>query len=269
MKLIDVVYLLHESDSDGPVKEFCKKYKYYIKNNFYNLVFLIKGNVDCSLILEIKYLLENLNYNLVYISNIGKDIYSYCNWAKLSKNNYCIFFNGHSYPLVDNWISLLSMNVNDTNIGIKGATGSLASHSSIFLINKNKINLTYYIKYLFLLCLFKKFPNYHIRTNAFCVKTSLINNWFYRILSLTKIGCYYVESGRFSLTNRALRKNLTAEIVDMSGVHYDESTASISECFFKGNQNRLIVADNQTDKYMFASTNEKKILNKIVWGDCE
>ena len=128
MKLIDIVYLLHESDKDAPVKEFCIKYKYYNTNSTFKLVFLIKGKVNYSLISEIKFLLSNINYDLIYISNIGKDIYSYCNWAKITNNNYCIFFNGHSYPLVENWISLLSINNRDMNIGIKGATGSLASH---------------------------------------------------------------------------------------------------------------------------------------------
>lgn len=109
-----------------------------------------------------------------------------------------------------------------------------------------------------------RYPNPHIRTNAFMIDRD-------RFLSLdfpsfkVKSDTYKFESGRRSLTKQILRQNSKPVVVDRSGKVYGIPEWKLSSTFRIDGQMNLIVADNRTTDYAQASLGRRQYLEKLTW----
>lgn len=112
---------------------------------------------------------------------------------------------------------------------------------------------------------FPEFPNPHIRTNAFMMN---------RMLFLDLCPCnmeskrktFEFESGMTSLTALLLHRGLRAVVVGDDGVGYEIEDWPKSKTFRLGQQENLLVADNQTRAFHAMTSHERDAHIEMTWG---
>jgi glycosyltransferase involved in cell wall biosynthesis len=113
---------------------------------------------------------------------------------------------------------------------------------------------------------FPPFPNPHIRSNGFMISRQ-------RLLGVesgrlrTKFDACAFESGIDSLTSQIRRKGLRAVVVGRSGQGYDVADWPRSGTFRLGNQENLILTDNQSRDFMEMAPGTRATHVRITWGD--
>jgi hypothetical protein len=119
-------------------------------------------------------------------------------------------------------------------------------------------------KYALYLFEYGRYPNPHIRTNAFMIERR-------RFLSLqvssfeTKSNVYKFESGRRSMTKQIIAQGLKPIVVDRGGNVYDISEWKTSSTFWVDQQTNLIIADNRTRDYAKGSHELRARLTDSAW----
>jgi len=113
---------------------------------------------------------------------------------------------------------------------------------------------------------FPRFPNPHIRSNCFIIERDTLLSAFPSI-EPTKKASYGFESGPNSLTARIRRSGRYTAVVGRNGVIYDQARWPRSKTFRLGNQNNMLVADNQTRTFDLLSKHERATYVMMTWGD--
>ncbi len=212
----------------------------------------------------------------LYFDN-GQDIEIYQKSAAAVNTKFVFIFNTFSEIGIKNWLKYYIDNFTD-QVGVISATSSYQSNYSTvfqthpfkwesakgFLYNYRKYKL--FIKALFYWrFLFKPYPNPHVRTTGFMVRREeflsinpgRINN---------KFKAYQFESGRKGMTNYYLKKGLKVLVMDKFGKTYGPDEFKNSDTFWIGEQENLLVSDNQTRIYRDADPAYRKLLTKLAWG---
>lgn len=112
---------------------------------------------------------------------------------------------------------------------------------------------------------FAPFPAYHVRTNAFMLDRSTFAALRLRPLA-RKMDAYLLESGRASFTSQVRNMGLRALVVARDGAFYDHPDWYAGETFWQGDQQGLLVADNQTRSYANGSYDRRRLLSAFAWG---
>jgi hypothetical protein len=112
---------------------------------------------------------------------------------------------------------------------------------------------------------FAPFPAYHVRTNAFMLERSTFAALRMRPLA-RKMDAYLLESGRQSFTSQVLNMGLRALVVARDGAFHDHPEWYAGETFWRGDQQGLLVADNQTRSYANGSYDRRRLLSAFAWG---
>jgi len=109
-----------------------------------------------------------------------------------------------------------------------------------------------------------RFPNPHIRTNAF-----MIARMTFLSLKLpafaSKQDVYRFESGRKSLTRQILASGLRPVVVGRDGTMYEISEWRSSSTFWTNEQDNLIIADNRTADYAQGEQSFRAQLENAAW----
>lgn len=113
---------------------------------------------------------------------------------------------------------------------------------------------------------FPRFPNPHVRSNAFMMGRERLL-WWIDPLPVTKYDCAAMESGPDSLTRRLSRKNLAAVGVGCDGEQYPIERYPESGVFRIGEQTNLLVADNRTREFIAMSPKVRTLYKRMSWGD--
>ena len=207
----------------------------------------------------------------------GQDIEIYQRAAATLNTKFVFIFNTFSEIMAKNWLRYYIDNFTQ-QVGIISATASYqCNYSTVFqthpfkweagkgfLYNFKKYKL--FIKtFFYWRFLFKAFPNPHVRTTGFMVRreeflginTGKINN---------KFQAYQFESGRKGMTNYYLKKGLKVLVMDKYGKTYGPDEFKNSGTFWIGEQENLLVSDNQTRIYRDADIEYRKLLTKLAWG---
>jgi hypothetical protein len=112
---------------------------------------------------------------------------------------------------------------------------------------------------------FEPFPAYHVRTNGFMLRRERL-----QALALgavrDKRDAYLLENGRHSITRQLQRQGLRTLVVDCNGASYDHGEWQRSCTFWQRDQERLLVADNQTRAYAEADDDRRRLLAGFAWG---
>lgn len=207
----------------------------------------------------------------------GLDILIYKKAAKLLDYKYLLFLNSYSKILHPGWLKLYTSNW-DAQTGVIGATGSHAGYVRsiqrqwIFnLFNKTRFLKLYrdaiYLVKISLLYRneFGKFPNPHVRTNAFMVERERFINLQFGKLN-TKHDAYYFENGKNSMTNQLIQLGYICKVIDKIGKSWNIADCKESKTFWINEQEMLLISDNQTDSYQFADSKMRLKLRKDSWG---
>ena len=262
-----------------PFKSFLTSYNSYNAGISHQLIIIFK---DCKEKDITPYLALLTHYSIPFKSiyfNGGYDIDAYFFAANSFEADYLFFFNTNSVIQTNNWLlKMYKAIVGKPKIGICSATGSWMSYrSAVFTQNSWKYNseqslIINFRKYkllfkalLYYPFLFKAFPNPHIRTNAFMIKRELLLKVNFKPIK-TKMQAYLFESVRRSISNQIIDLGYEIRIVDKNGISIAVKEWSDTEIFWNKTQKDLMVSDNQTEKYIKATNDEKNLYTRLAWG---
>lgn len=112
---------------------------------------------------------------------------------------------------------------------------------------------------------FRSFPAPHLRTNGFMARRATLTGL--RIGDIrTKMDAYALESGRENLTHRVGRSGLRAIVVARDGSLHEHENWPRSHTFWQGDQEGLLIADNQTRMYANGGPERRRLLSVYAWG---
>jgi hypothetical protein len=112
---------------------------------------------------------------------------------------------------------------------------------------------------------FEPFPARHLRPNSFMITHAVLRRLHLFLVS-TKLDTYALESGHRSFTRQLQRIGLTSLVVDRSGAVYAPEQWPFSRTFLQGDQEGLLVADNQTLSYAHGDLARRRLLSAFAWG---
>ena len=113
---------------------------------------------------------------------------------------------------------------------------------------------------------YDEFPAPHLRTNAFMIRRDLMARLRVGKIRI-KNDAHRFESGKQSLTQQVLAMGLKVIVVGRDGQAYEKEEWPRSETFLRGNQENLLISDNQTRQYEEASPAMKVTWSRLGWGD--
>jgi hypothetical protein len=174
------------------------------------------------------------------------------------------FVNSYSVVRGDDWLAHLARALDEPDVGIVGATASWESQAEwrgggprawlYQLVVLRSARRDY-----------PRFPNPHIRTNGFMIERE-------RLLDLglggavDKRAAYLLESGWNGITRELRRRGLRALVVGLDGRTFDVEDWPESGTFRLGDQENLLIADNQTGAYQGARYRKRRRLTRASWG---
>ena len=297
MALIGVVYLYRFAEGELSARSFVASYRAHPAGVEHDLHVVLKGFPDPASCAAARALFGPLCANLIELDDSGYDIGSYLAAARQVANSRLVFLNTFSEILADDWLVHLDAALNRPDVGLVGATGSWQSLGSAY--TAALLRLAHWIRHpvryvgshrdarphssaaaamprrgfrdtalkirgLADLYEFGRYPNPHIRTNAFMIDRdcflSLRSKRFRR-----KADVYKFESGRRSMTNQVLKMKPRALVVDRSGRIYDVRDWKSSATFWTGTQENLMIADNMTRKYALGGSQLRQLLENYAW----
>lgn len=249
-KTIAVAYLARVKDSGWrhSFKRFVDSYmrcRPGINHKFY---VLFKGLSDVRGYDNAISIFKSVNYIPIYLEDNHFDIGAYMDWANAISEDIICVFNSNSELLCNDWLKKLSLALTIQNVGLVGAT---ASYESLYILYKN----------------FPKFPNPHIRSNAFMIDRELFCRITNGLKIDSKMDAHGFESGAESMTRKVLREGLRCMLVGSNGRAYSIMRWPTSGTFRQGTQHNLMVADNQTRSFQNLPWMAKSTFVKGTWGE--
>ncbi|MCW3011065.1 MAG: hypothetical protein JWO90_1469 [Solirubrobacterales bacterium] len=165
------------------------------------------------------------------------------------------FTNSHAEALVDGWLATLLTPLARADVGLAGATGSW---ESAFSSAPKELRFPRFRQ-------FRRFPNPHLRTNAFAGRRELLLGLDWSGVD-SKLGALKLESGRRGLAAQVRRRGLGLVVVGRDGTAWAPPDWERSATFRAGSQAQLLVADNRTRDYLAADPAERVRLARMAWG---
>lgn len=112
---------------------------------------------------------------------------------------------------------------------------------------------------------FEGFPTPHLRTNGFMARRATLTGL--RIGNIrTKMEAYSLESGHNSLTHQVMHSGLRAIVVARDGSLHEPEHWPNSRTLWQGDQEGLLIADNQTRLYLNGGLERRQLLSAYAWG---
>jgi hypothetical protein len=278
MSEICLAHLVWEPLGITPFKEFIASYKQNKCGVDHSLLVIFNGFREGRGLEEYYELLEGLTYSSLLLTHPVQDIPAYFAAVQNFQHKYFCFLNSYSVILEQNWLAKMYEHIRREGVGVVGLTGSYESFYSSFLhdwrwkrskwlyrgmpgIEYNKLRALMTLKRRF-----PPFPNYHLRSNAFVISRELMLRLKVGTIK-EKMDMHEFESGHKSITRQILAMNLEALVVGRDGRAYEKEKWYESFTFRSGEQQNLLVADNQTRRYAESGEENRRALMEAAWGD--
>lgn len=297
---IGVIYLMRCAEGPEPAIRFIESYRRHRPGLPHDLHVIFKGFDAPAALAPARELFDGLPIKAIELDDGGFDIGSYRAAAAQVSNDCVLFLNTFSRILADDWLASYWQAFRSPRAGLVGASGSWqsnASNAASFLIwarlrrrlrrrrrpaasasalaaghrpampRRTIPNLIAAIgNRIYFLIFFPLFPNPHIRTNAFMIERQLfLSLTFPRLRS--KYAAWRFESGYRSLTRQIARRGLEALVIGRNGTGFVPDRWQGSATLWEGEQENLVIADNQTDDYAHGTAERRKFLNAAAWLD--
>ncbi len=296
-----VVHLVRAANGPEPFRAFLQSWRRCPPGSEHELVLAMKGFDETD---PGPYLAESadLDPKVLMLADEGLDLGTYMRVAKLlQRDRYC-FLNSYSELLADGWLAKLDRALGAHDVGIVGATGSWASTRSwvsyvlglpssygglfpsraiarqVFAEIQaeragsakptKRASLESKLRVLAEVSqsvAFERFPAYHVRTNAFMIERATLSRLRLRMVR-GKMDAYRLENGRESFTRQVQRLGMRALVVDRHGSVYEADQWARSRTLWQGDQEGLLVADNQTNSYARGDDQRRLVLSTFAWG---
>lgn len=274
-----VVHIALRAYGIAPFRAFLESYHAHPAGRDHDLIVVVKGFSDDAEAAPFVAELGSLSCTIVYQPDGGFDIGSY--YAVMRTHDRATFclFNSRSRILGDDWLAKLCAPLEAPDVGVAGATGSFESLLTDHLLSfrreqpsaggmrarlRRAIRLSP-LNHLRHWWRYAPFPNPHLRTNAIAIRRSVALAHPPRPTHSRKRTAAF-ENGRNNLSRRLARVGLRSVVVGRDGNPFDPAAWPTSGTFWQGEQENLLVADNQTDLYARAATSERAFLRLKAWG---
>ena len=241
-----LIYLARGADNDylSRLQRFLHSYRLFDSDEPHRLVIIFKGFDTSDHLAEGREVFRSLEYEAIFTSDDSFDLGAYIAAARQIPDERVCFLNTNSEILCDGWLKRLSVNFSAPEVGLVGATGSFESLPSL-----------------------PRFPNPHIRSNAFMIRRELFLDLLPAVQLTSKWAAYSVEGGPMSITQQVLERGLQALIVGRDGRGYPPVWWPHSQTFRQGSQANLLVHDNVTRVYENLPFHKKMEISKRTWGE--
>jgi hypothetical protein len=242
---IALFYLARGADTDflGSIRRFIRAYRSRPAGVGHELVVIFKGFASGDALDEARSSLAGVAFQEVHTGDETFDLGAYADVILRVDCDRAAFLNTSSEPIASHWLAKLNAALDLPGMGLVGATGSFEEGPGR-----------------------GTFPNIHVRTNAFMMRTPLARRTLGRLMIRSKSEAHLAEHGPNSLTRQVVSHGLSAVIVGANGRAYAPEWWSGSRTFRQGDQANLLVADNQTRTWGALTRPERRILYDSAWG---
>jgi hypothetical protein len=298
--LIAVVHLVWGPLGATPLRRFVESYRAFDAGAEHELIVLLNG-VDRAARGSLLQELEGVEHRLLETEEPAQDLAAYA-WAgrRLEHERLC-FLNSYSTIRAPGWLAKLDRALEQPRAGAVGTSGSWGSirsylrfslglggpYARVFEDRQATIDtleaiaeerqkaapkrrripvLTYAAAVLDQAHGFVPFPARHLRTTGFMLSRELFAGL--RVPDVErKNDAYRLESGRRSISAQVARQGLELLVVDREGRSFAASDWAASRTFWQGDQENLLIADNQTASYEQGSATVREVLARYAWGE--
>lgn len=270
---VSVFYLCRFQDADilYSAERFFRSYLRYLDATPHKLYIGLKGWADPS---EVHALVLRLGIDCEFLTlpDKGFDWTSYFAFSAVADTPYVCFFNSHSEILSNMWLARLIAGVAE-GYCLVGNTASFSKINRLPKPNWHLIKCPWALAYIAFSCLFqgkrldRDLEEGHIRSNAFLIDRMLFNEFAEsRFCPVSKAGAHELESGQLGLTRFVTKeKGAAAVIVNDSDKVYPERDWFEAATFRVNQQEKLLVADNQTRYFERLRWYRRCILTFMTW----
>lgn len=275
MSDICVVHLVRKKNGLEPFRHFLVSYLENPAGVDHDLLIIYKGfHRDAADIAPYEKLLEDVPHSFLRVGDVGFDLQPYFIGAEKHHSKYFCYLNSFSVILDRDWLLKFYRHITEPGVGLVGATGSWGSicpgrfttKKNLPLWKKLLRPLAWRVARSYFGMYFDYFPNYHIRTNGFMIAREVMLK-IRRGRILTKMHAYRLESGKNSITKQVEQMGLKCLIVGKNGIGYDKQEWNISNTFWRGTQENLLISDNQTRKYDADNSGWRCKWRQFAWGE--
>jgi hypothetical protein len=249
-KSLALVYLARGADADhlARFKLFLQSYTKFAAGVEHSLFIIYKGFVSEMQRRTARELFSIYDHRPIFTSDTSFDVGAYAEALEQMPHDRVCFLNTNSEILCDGWLGKLAANLDQPRVGVVSAT---ASFESLTLLDPR----------------FPRFPNVHIRSNAFMMERATAIKVLTAFHIRDKKDAFFAESGPRGMTRRIFEMGLNALVVGRNGRGYPPESWPTSDTFRLGMQSNLLVHDNVTRTYAEMPFSEKRSISKLTWGD--
>lgn len=269
-----VIHLVRSCNGIEPFERFLASYRAHPAGHPHDLMIIFKGFRSQGELSPYYQRLGGVAYQSLHVGESGYDIVPYCKAARAVNHDKVMFLNSFSEILHDDWLAVMVRPLRDPDVGLVGATGSWGGENALFRSRRKRVLrvwpwhdrmvrtlLTWWRRHYF-----SPFPNPHIRSNAFMLNRKLFLS-LRRPPMRWKGNVYRFESGKRSMTQQIMALGLRPLVIGCHGNTYEAQAWWDSETFWQRDQERLLIADNQTRDYQNGSYARRRSLSRFAWRD--
>jgi hypothetical protein len=267
--MIGVVHLVWAPLGPEPLRAFLRSYTSHPAGAQHELVIVLNGAIGAEpqAMREREALLGELagtEHRLISLERPVLDLEAYGQAARALAHERVCFLNSYSTIICDGWLAHLAAALAQPGVGLVGASGSWESQAQW-----RRGRVRHWPQQLLALPRarrdYPRFPNPHIRTSAFMLERARLLDFDLTRLP-DKRSTYLLESGHRSITRSVQQQGLRAVVVGRDGSVYDVQAWPDSHTFRSGEQENLLIADNQTRDYQTVSPRVRRRLSRGTWG---
>jgi hypothetical protein len=294
-----LVHLVREANGLDALRGFAEALRASPPGMDCELVLAMKGFTSSDQVRPYLDEVADLAPEVLFFADRGFDLGVYFQAAvRLRRDRYC-FVNSYARPLVDGWLEKLDAALRRPGVGQVGATGAWASGHSWALYSMGlpsayrglmppapdarrlfrgpdlersgrerrsaadavRARLATLRQLPGALFYYEPFPARNLRSNAFMIAHETLRELPLFIVR-NKMDAYSLEGSRESITRLLERVGLS------SGSVYGPEQWDRSRTLWQGDQDGLLVADNQTLHYTHGDFALRHLLSTLAWGPC-
>jgi hypothetical protein len=242
---IALFYLARGADADhlASIRRFVKAYRSQPAGVAHELVVIFKGFASKGALDGARAAMSGVAFQEVHTGDETFDLGAYADAILRVNCARAAFLNTGSEPVSSSWLGKLNAALDLPGMGLVGASGSFQVGPAGGY-----------------------FPNIHVRTNAFMMRTPLARRTLGGLTIRSKLDAYRAEHGSSNLTRQVVACGLTVAIVGANGRAYAPEWWKGSRTFHQGDQANLLVADNQTRDWDAMTWPKRQLLYDATWG---
>lgn|GEM_PF-280275 len=292
--MIALVHLIWQPLGPAPFEAFLSSLERFEAGADYRLVLAFNGFSEPSELDDYRSLVRGNDVEEIVLQKPQLDISAYRLAAQMLDDEQLCFMNSHSTVVAESWLGLLSSALELPSVKLAGGSGSWGSHRS-FMLNRlglpnayrHQLGSRQTVSSAFSsasspgseptlfgrlasvpgeLVGFNGFPAPHVRTNAFLVDRDFFLSLEFGELD-TKRATHRLESGENSFSTQILRTGSTVAVVGRNGPVLDWRRWPEANVFWQGDQQDLLISDNQTRAYDRANLTQRASMSAFAWGE--